>query len=142
MARVDINEAGIEALKHDPDGEVAQIMERSGYAVENEAKRLLLLPGSGGIYGPGVKFFRRGGKVYRWERIGTHQASAPGEPAASDTGLLLNSVEHFMDEDDNGVFARVGTRLNEGEWTELGTRFMAERPWLRPALDVLKVENG
>jgi hypothetical protein len=54
---------------------------------------------------------------------------------------LLNSVEHLVDEDVDAIFYRVGTDVKHGEYTELGTRDMAPRPWLRPALDVLKVET-
>lgn len=123
MSRVEIFEDKIEEFFHDPTGAVAKIVEQDAYLVENEAKRLLLLPGSGRIY-------RRGGVV--------HQASAPGEPAASDTGQLLNSVGHRMSEDANGVYAEVGTDVKHGAYTELGTRHMAPRPWLRPALDILR----
>lgn len=142
MSRSELNDAAIDQLAHDPEGEVAQAIERAAYVVENAAKASLLRPGSGGIYGPGIKFFRRGAKLYRWERIGTHQASAPGEPASSDTGQLLASVEHVMDEDDSGIFYRIGSREKHAEYTELGTRFMFPRPWLRPALDAAGGEVG
>lgn len=122
MARTEIYEAALEAMFHDPDGVIADIVERQAYEVENEAKRLLLIPGSGHVY-------RRGGHV--------HQASAPGEPPASDTGHLLASIGHRMGVDENGVYGEVGSDQDKAKWLEEGTRHMAARPFLRPALDVI-----
>lgn len=138
MSGCRIDDAGIEDLFHDPDGPVAQIIERKAYAVENRAKRLLLTPGTGGWYGAGVRYFRRGDKVYRWDRQAAHRASAPGEPASSDTGELLNTVGHYLADGAAGIEAHVGSPLAHAAYTELGTRYMAPRPWLRPALDAAR----
>ena len=48
-----------------------------------------------------------------------------------DTGNLLNSVAHEVE----GETAHVGTNVEYGVYQEFGTRFMAARPWLRPAVD-------
>ena len=48
-----------------------------------------------------------------------------------DTGNLLNSISHEVD----GETARVGTAVEYAVYQEYGTRFMAARPWLRPAVD-------
>lgn len=133
---VALNDAAIERFFHDPEGDIAKIIERKAFAVENAAKMLVLKPGSGGEYGPGVKFFRRGGKVYRWERGTSHKASAPGEPPASDTGRLLNSIGHTMYDGAQGRSARVSAKTKYALWLELGTRYMAPRPFMRPALDI------
>lgn len=136
---VQINDAAIEAMFADPDGPVAKIIEQKAYNVENAAKALLLIPGSGRMYQPGVLTFRRGGKIYSNYSTGgrttPHKASAPGDPPASDTGSLLGSISHKMEVGDT-VYATVGSPLKYAIWLELGTRYMAPRPFLRPALDI------
>jgi hypothetical protein len=76
-----------------------------------------------------------------------HTASAPGQSAASDTGMLVASTGHRILVGDDGPYALVGSPLAHALYTELGTREvpagpgehrgMVERPWLRPALDVI-----
>jgi len=58
-----------------------------------------------------------------------HKQSAPGQPPATDTGRLVNSVNISR------AFAeiRVGTNLEYGKVLEFGTRHVAPRPWLLPA---------
>lgn len=142
MGRVELYEDGIEEMLHDPDGDVAAIIHRSNFLVTNEIKRRLLEPGHGRVYEPGEYWMRRGGKLYHWVRtLPTHQASAPGDSPASDTGHLLASIEQSLEEDANGVYGRVGSRLQKAEYLEMGTSLMAPRPFLRPALDVLKLER-
>ena len=68
--------------------------------------------------------YQRGGKA--------HQASAPGEPPAIDTGNLVNSV--FSEKSGPGQ-ALVGASAEYAEYLEFGTRKMAARPFLRPALE-------
>ncbi len=72
----------------------------------------------------------------------THQASAPGESPAVDSGTLRASVGH-------GVVAnvmRVGTALGYGADLEHGTLgnggYIAARPWARPALNNARKEMG
>ena len=62
----------------------------------------------------------------------THQASAPGEPPANDTGTLLNSINVAVDA--KKLEATVGTKLGYGAHLEFGTTKMRARPWLHPAL--------
>jgi hypothetical protein len=138
VGRVEIYQAGIDELSHDPEGSVAEALERDAYAVENEAKSRLLRPGSGFTYLPGSYDLLKGGKWYHWVRTEpAHTASAPGESPASDIGLLLNTIEHVMDEDDDGIFFSVGSELDIAKYLELGTRLMFPRPFLRPSLDVI-----
>lgn len=136
---VELNDANIEEFFRDRNGPIGRIMEQKAYAVENAAKALLLIPGSGRYYGPGVLTFRRNGKIYSNYSTGGrgsgHVASAPGEPPASDTGALLNSLYHSILVEET-VFARVGSDKQYAIWLELGTRYMAPRPFLRPALDI------
>lgn len=134
---VQLNDEAIEKLFRDKEGPIGKIMERAGYAVESAAKSLLLIPGSGGMYG-GVLTFRRGDKIFSNYSTGgsaPHRASAPGEPPSSDTGALLNSISHKVDVEQT-VFVRIGSDKKYAIWLELGTRYMAPRPFLRPALDI------
>ena len=62
----------------------------------------------------------------------THQASAPGEAPASDTGILAGSIDTQKVAD---LTYEVGTNLHYGALLEFGTLKIAERPWLRPAVD-------
>ena len=130
---VEWNEAALHELFDDPEGPVGREMERRAIRGETEAKRLLSLPGSGRVY-----------QKYRPRRL--HQASAPGEPPAVDTGLLRASVGHRVGADAEGVFAEWGVMTGAedreggttidhiGVWLETGTRHMEPRPWLRPSI--------
>lgn len=72
------------------------------------------------------------GRIYRRRGV-EHQASAPGEPPASDTGRLVGSIR--MDftriEELTGV---VNARAGYAAHLEYGTSRMAPRPFMRPAL--------
>jgi hypothetical protein len=136
---VHLNDAAISEFFKDPDGPIGRIIEHKAYAVEMAAQALLLIPGTGRYYPPGILTFRRDGKIYSNYSTGGRQtghiASAPGEPPASDTGMLLASINHKIMVE-NTVFARVGSDRKYAIYLELGTRFMAPRPFLRPALDI------
>lgn len=114
-------------LRRNPDAwramlhrsEVAKDLERRGIKIEGRAKELASTPGAGRVY-------RRRGVE--------HQASAPGQPPAPDTGQLRASITHSAGEDDQSVFVDVGTNLATGRFLEEGTQHMDARPFLRPAL--------
>lgn len=130
MATVEVDsEADIDAALHDAIG---RDLERRAYEVESTAKRLVRMQGTGRIYT--TRFFRKHGKLYAYGRRTPHQASAPGMPPASDTGRLLNSIHHVLGEDGEGQYAHIGSDLDYSLWLELGTRYMAPRPFLRPSL--------
>ena len=61
----------------------------------------------------------------------THQASAPGQAPASDTGRLASSIEWRTDGMDGIVF----TRVEYGKHLEFGTKNMDARPWLLPSVE-------
>lgn len=67
------------------------------------------------------------GRVY-----GRHQASAPGEAPASDTGRLVNSITTAFD--DVKLTGTVAANTDYAEYLEYGTATMEPRPFLRPAL--------
>lgn len=130
---VNIDHAALQAMFSDPAGPVGKIIEQKCIAVETLAKILVATPGSGREYPEGSYFLNRDGKLYAWKRSTSHRASAPGEPPSSDTGNLLSNIGHSITVEDTVVgHVRASTRY--AMWLETGTRFMAPRPFLRPAL--------
>lgn len=95
--------------------------------LETAVKEMLSRPGSG--------------RLYR-KRSVVHQASAPGEPPAVDTGKYRNSVTHSRPEwDGDTVSASVGTNDVRAQILEFGGRTgkgrrirIHPRPHFRPAL--------
>lgn len=73
----------------------------------------------------------KSGRLYRRRGV-THQASAPGEAPASDTGRLVNSGDVYADP--AALTARVNWSTNYAEALEKGTERMAPRPFGRRAL--------
>lgn len=65
-----------------------------------------------------------------------HQASAPGEPPATDTGGLVNNWPRPNRKAlANGASVEGGPGQEYGPHLELGTVNMEARPFMRPALD-------
>lgn len=84
------------------------------------------------------------GRIYRVSRTGRpHQASAPGEAPAIDTGLLTNSIQTEFPSPLTGI---IGIGAEYAAYLEAGTRFMAARPYIEPAisgaLDALERDTG
>jgi phage gpG-like protein len=115
------------------------ILTAAAVALEGAIKEELSHPGTGVVYVVG----RTKGRLRKDGTRGkgkstTHQASAPGEPPAPDTGLLRNSIHHEVDDDK----ATVGTNLEYAQPLEFGTTsagkghhtVIAPRPFMRPAL--------
>ena len=74
------------------------------------------------------------GTVYHRGTV-SHSPSVPGSPPAIDTGRLVQSITHSVEEvDGSTVEGRVGTNVVYGRMLEEGTSKMAPRPWLYPAL--------
>lgn len=73
------------------------------------------------------------GKLYKVSKRGRlHQASAPGQAPAVDTGLLTGSI--------NGAFPTATTGIitisaEYAEYLERGTSRMARRPFVEPAIN-------
>lgn len=75
---------------------------------------------------------KKTGRIYR-RRTVSHQASAPGQAPAVDTGRLRGSI----DVDTSRISALVVTIRAQTEYAEhleFGTSRMAARPYMRPAL--------
>ena len=66
----------------------------------------------------------------------THQASAPGERPAADTGRLASSVEFELPTNKVKPVGIVGTALQYGKFLELKPSTLGGRPWLMPAFNV------
>jgi len=71
------------------------------------------------------------GKIYKRNGV-EHQASAPGEPPATDTGNLVNSldVEHVKP-----MLYRVNVEAEYAPYLEYGTSRIAPRPFLQPSFE-------
>lgn len=128
---VTFNEAAFIELTS-PEGPIARDLLRRAVNVESATKRLLSLPGTGRVYTTG--FFTRGGVVHPIGSRPPHQASAPGAPPAVDTGSLRASIRHELVADGEELAAYVGSDLKTSVWLELGTRKIAPRPFLQPAV--------
>lgn len=64
---------------------------------------------------------------------GSHTASTAGNPPNSDTGFLASNI--FIDKDTDGKGASVESRADYSNALEFGTRKMAARPFMQPALE-------
>lgn len=99
--------------------------------VANDAKQSVARgPKTGRIYT--TRFVRLpNGRVIPTEPRVPHQASAPGEAPATDTGKLVSSIVA----DAKGQSAWVEARSQYALWLEYGTRYMLPRPFLLPAFE-------
>ena len=61
-----------------------------------------------------------------------HQASAPGQAPATDTGFLVSSI---YNEDRGYLTKAIGSRLDYAFYLEFGTRKIAARPSWVPAVE-------
>lgn len=140
---VELNEEALVRLLSDPAGAVGQDLERRALAVENAQKRLLSLHGSGRVYTTTFWTDARG-RLRRGRARVPHQASAPGEPPAVDTGLLRASIGHTVATDAEGLYAEIGSGggvapgVKYAAYLELGTSKMEPRPYLRPSIDAAR----
>lgn len=105
-------------------GAIAHVVQAAALKIENHAKRAILR-------GP------KTGRLYRGSKKKMHRASAPGEAPATDTGRLASSIYHRMIGADA---AEVSTDVDYAGYLEFGTRKMAPRPYLKPALDAVAPE--
>ncbi len=84
-----------------------------------------------------VRGAKTGATVKRYNPERTHTASAPGEPPASDTGFLANSIIAEVQSSrgiTNEVIGMVRAQSPYAAHLEFGTQNMAARPFLQPAL--------
>ena len=72
------------------------------------------------------------GKLYKKKSV-THQASAPGQSPAVDSGELISRIIFDVRDMELEVGAEAGAPY--AEFLELGTKKMKARPWLDPAVE-------
>lgn len=72
------------------------------------------------------------GRVYIRRGV-AHQASAPGEPPASDTGTLARSIDVDLEPKKLRAIIKAQTKYAKG--LEFGTPTIEPRPFMRPALN-------
>ena len=101
------------------------------WRIPGEDGMMRIYAGNPNAYGPSklVAVFKAEGKQNLSK---THQASAPGEAPASDTGTLVSSI-YF--EQNTPYQTTIGSRLAYAEWLEFGTRKIAPRPAWVPAVE-------
>lgn len=120
--RVQAFKSAMRTLKRTGRQAVQEEVARAALIIETNAKNLIRKkPKTGRIY-------KRGNII--------HQASAPGEPPATDTGRLLSSIQHRIVK--NGFEAYVGTNVEYGKFLEKGTKNMDPRPWLIVAVEMYR----
>ena len=103
-------------------------------AVDRTAKQLIHRgPKTGIIYKSTHKY--KDGKLTKRKRSVDHQASAPNEPPASDTGYLAAHIVTVLDMD--GLGANVESQAEYSAHLEFGTKEMnGARPFMVPALEM------
>lgn len=91
------------------------------------------------VRGDIVKRYQRGPKtgiVYEKTNPNrTHQASAPGEAPATDTGRLANATTYKMT---GKLSAEVSNEAQYSEWLEFGTQHIKPRPAWVPAVEAAR----
>lgn len=124
-------------LGDDARQEAERIVEMTGQKIRTDAATSILTePKTGRTYED--VFVRINGKVVPIQKradakrnlSAVHRASAPGEPPASDTGTLVGSLKW----EGNALEGKVFSRLKYAFWLEYGTKYMKERPFMRPAV--------
>jgi len=85
----------------------------------------------------GIEGGPKSGRVYRRGNV-SHQASAPGQYPATDTGRLASAVKMVLPTAGK-IEGQVGTNAAHGKHLELGTSKMAARPWLLPSFKKAKI---
>ncbi|WP_020471465.1 HK97-gp10 family putative phage morphogenesis protein [Zavarzinella formosa] len=73
----------------------------------------------------------KSGRIYKYGAI-SHQASAPGEAPASNTGRLVNAISVMVDSASSSIM-KVATKY--AMMLEVGTSKMAARPAAVPAME-------
>ena len=124
---------------------IARALKRGALAIENYAvEGIIDPPKTGTIYGRNVnagKLTKKGKR--RKAKIVEHQASAPGEFPAADTGRLHQSITTVeVRNDDSAVVVETGANTPYAERLEFGGShvakngkrvYIAPRPYMTPA---------
>ncbi len=83
---------------------------------------------------------KKTGRIFPYkERNKPHTASAPGDPPNTDKGRLVGALHIGQVKTVGGkVVIKVLSADNKSAWLEYGTKKMAARPFMRPALLQMK----
>lgn len=117
---------------------VAASLEAGAVLVANDAKRSIAQgPKTGRVYEYRYKTNRATGGIFPVEKRSVpHQASAPGQPPATDEGRLVGSiVSDAIDTKGEGLVAIVEAQTEYAKFLEYGTKRMAPRPFMLPAFE-------
>lgn len=96
------------------------------------------------VRGTVVDSIKKGGSGEIYQKYNprrTHRASAPGQPPASDLGVLASGITIDVDVEKGAVVGRImayaadGSGGNYAKHLEFGTNQMAARPFMQPALE-------
>lgn len=130
--------------------DLRRVVSTAAYSVERHAKRLIQTgPKTGRIYDRNeheVSFGTKSGKTVKFtaykgkKRRKPHQASAPGEAPATDTGNLANSIQTTV-RVSGEISAEVSVGAGYGAALEDGPasgKKLAARPYMRPAVDAVE----
>jgi HK97 gp10 family phage protein len=80
---------------------------------------------------------QKSGRFYKHRSV-THRASAPGEPPASDTGRLVNSINAQLSGPGEAEAIAGNAAVKYARFLEFGTSRIAARPFFLPALEKSK----
>lgn len=108
--------------------EVGRAVRRGALAIENRAAQ--------GIIDP-----PKTGRIYpsKHRKGALHQASAPGEFPAADSGRLHQSITHAMTANGPENYrAEVAANAPHATFLEFGTSNMAPRPFMAPSFDEVR----
>lgn len=121
----------INAIGKNTATEVRKALKQGGLAIENRAAE--------GIINP-----PKTGRIYpsKHRKGAFHQASAPGEFPAADTGRLHQSLTTVETKTGPEVFeVQTGANTPYATMLELGTSKMAPRPFMGPSFDQTLEKN-
>jgi phage gpG-like protein len=100
------------------EAELSKAVNTTALTINTDIKKAIQSPPK-----TGVVYMRRGKK---------HQASAPGEAPATDTGTLVSSITYKQE---IPLTATVSSRLDYAYYLEFGTRSIKPRPSWVPAVE-------
>lgn len=110
----------IDSVAHNLETKVPQVVSKAALDIEAGVKNRMSQPGRGRTYKG-----RRG--------LGSHTASAPGDPLATDTGQAINSIH--TERDPSGMHITIFFDALQFVWGEYGTATEAPRPTITPAVE-------
>ena len=114
-----------------------QIAKRLTAEAENEIKARLF-SSANLVEAEAKQSIQRGvksGRIYKRRSV-VHQASAPGEPPASDTGFLVSNItKTAVEKSGTELSISIESKAPYSKFLEFGTRKMSARPFLQPALE-------